>query len=96
MQSRDRFLKPAEMPVLFEALSEESNEVVRDYTLISLLTGARKGNMFVMRSNEIDFDGTDLYKPLNSGYNVRRITDMTGITDPQAQLEFLDKFSTFI
>ncbi|MDB2415178.1 tyrosine-type recombinase/integrase [Rickettsiales bacterium] len=56
MQSRDRFLQPYEMPVLFEALSEEGNEVVRDYILLSLLTGARKGNVLAMRWNEIDLD----------------------------------------
>lgn len=56
MQSRDRFLKSNEMPVLFEALAEEPNEVARDYILLSLLTGARKGNVLAMRWQEIDFD----------------------------------------
>jgi integrase len=55
-KSRDRFLKRDEMPRFFAALAEDENEVVRDYILISLLTGARKANVLAMRWNEINFE----------------------------------------
>lgn len=54
-KSRDRFLKPSELPFFFEALSEEEKETASDYILISLYTGARKSNVLSMRWTEIDF-----------------------------------------
>jgi integrase len=55
MKSRDRFLTANEMPCLFAALAEEDNRIARDYILMSLLTGARKGNVLAMRWKDIDF-----------------------------------------
>jgi len=54
-QSRDRFLKPSELPFFFEALNEEKNKTACDYILMSLYTGARKSNVLAMRWAEIDF-----------------------------------------
>ncbi|MFC1659179.1 tyrosine-type recombinase/integrase [Pseudomonadota bacterium] len=54
-KSRDRFIQPDELPKFFKALSEEQNEVARDYIYISLYTGARKGNVLAMRWDEINF-----------------------------------------
>jgi integrase len=54
-QSRDRFLQSDELPRFFQALSEESNDTIRDYILLSLLTGARRTNVLAMRWDEIDF-----------------------------------------
>lgn len=53
--SRDRFLQSFELPRFFAALMEEPNEVVRDYFLMSLLTGARRSNVLAMRWREINF-----------------------------------------
>lgn len=55
-QSRERFLKLNELNALFESLSKEENPFAKDYILISLLTGARKGNVLTMRWNDIDFN----------------------------------------
>ncbi len=55
-KSRDRFLGKGELPRFFKALQDEPNETVRDYFLVSLLTGARRSNVLSMRWNEIDFD----------------------------------------
>ncbi len=55
-KSRDRFLSKGELPRFFQALQDEPNETVRDYFLVSLLTGARRANVQAMRWNEIDFD----------------------------------------
>lgn len=53
---RDRFLQADELPRFFEALSQEPNETIRDYFLISLLTGARRSNVLAMRWQDINFD----------------------------------------
>lgn len=54
--SRSRFLQADELPRFFDALREEQNETVRDYILLSLLTGARRSNMLAMRWNEINLE----------------------------------------
>jgi integrase len=55
-QKRERFLQREELPAFFEALKVELNETVRDYILLSLLTGARRSNVQEMRWSEINFD----------------------------------------
>jgi integrase len=54
-KSRDRFLQPDEIQRLIKVLNESSNELIRDYVYISLLTGARKSDVLSMEWNEIDF-----------------------------------------
>src|ERR1019366_8823251 len=53
---RDRFLEAGELPRFFLALRDEQNEVVRDYILLSLLCGARRGNVQSMRWDELHLD----------------------------------------
>jgi len=53
-RSRERFLHADELPAFFRALSEEPNDTIRDYILLSLLTGARRGNVLAMRWDEIN------------------------------------------
>lgn len=55
-QSRDRFLQADELPRFFQAVAEEPNEIIRDYVLISLLTGARRTNVLEMRWQDVNFD----------------------------------------
>lgn len=55
-RSRDRFLQSTEIPRFFASLSAEPNETVRDFFLVSLLTGARRSNVLAMKWSEIDFD----------------------------------------
>lgn len=54
LQSRDRRLMPGEMVAFFQALGEEANEDIRDYILMSLLTGARQMNVLAARWCDID------------------------------------------
>jgi integrase len=56
IKARDRFLKKDELPRLFEALAATDNIAIRDYILLSILTGARKANVLAMAWHEIDFD----------------------------------------
>lgn len=62
--SRDRYLKADELPRFFEALSEEPNTTIRDYFLISLLTGARRSNVLAMRWQDISFDQLEWHIPM--------------------------------
>src|SRR5262249_48227835 len=39
----------------YAALATEPNDTIRDYILLSLLTGARRSNVLAMRWGEIDF-----------------------------------------
>lgn len=55
-KSRDRFIQGDELPRFFEAVAKEENEAIRDYVLISLLTGARRSNVLAMRWQDINFD----------------------------------------
>lgn len=55
-KSRDRFLQGDELPRFFQALSEEPNETIRDYVLLSLLTGARRSNVLSIKWADINFD----------------------------------------
>jgi len=53
---RDRFLQATELPRFFASVAEEPNETIRDFFLISLLTGARRANVLAMRWNQISLD----------------------------------------
>lgn len=55
-KSRDRFLQRDEFPRFLQAVMDEPNDSLRDYILVSLLTGARKSNVLEMRWSEINFE----------------------------------------
>jgi len=56
-ESRERFLKPGELPLFFEALdNQETPDYLRDFVYLGLYTGARKANLLGMRWADIDFD----------------------------------------
>ncbi|GJM17484.1 MAG: integrase [Thermodesulfobacteriota bacterium] len=53
---RDRFLQSDELPRFFKSLAEEPNDTIRDYVLMSLLTGARRANVLSMKWTDINFE----------------------------------------
>ena len=53
--SRDRFIQSDELPRFFQALADEQNDTMRDYFLLSLLTGARRANVLSMRWQDVNF-----------------------------------------
>lgn len=55
-KSRDRYLQADELPRFLRAVAEEPNDTLRDYLLMSLLTGARRANVLAMRWEEINFE----------------------------------------
>ena len=62
--SRERFLQADELPRFFQSLAAESNKDIRDYVLLSLLTGARRNNVLAMRWEQINFDRQEWQIPL--------------------------------
>ena len=52
--SRERYLLPDELRRFFAALADEPDETARDFLLLALFTGARRGNVSSMRWAEID------------------------------------------
>ncbi len=61
--SRDRFLQSDELPRFFEAVSQEPSADVRDYVLLSLMTGARKSNVLSIRWVDVNLDRGDWRMP---------------------------------
>jgi integrase len=59
--SRDRFLSGDELGRLLKALSEYPDQDMADYFMVSLFTGARRGNVCSMRWG--DMDRTDQAEP---------------------------------
>ena len=55
-KSRDRFIQGDEMQKFFEALNAELNETFKDFFYISLLTGARRGNVLEMNWRDVNFE----------------------------------------
>lgn len=68
--ARDRFLQPHEMPAFFKAVAADESDVMRDYVLLSLLTGQRQANILRMKWSEIDFD--------NKVWRIPRTSTKTG------------------
>src|SRR5258708_4241826 len=62
-KSRTRFLQSDELPRFFRAVANESNEAIRDYVLLSLLTGARKRNVLAMRWQDIHLERATWHIP---------------------------------
>jgi integrase len=55
-RQRERFLEAHELPRFFLAVAQEPNHTVRDYILLSLLTGARRANVQSMRWQDVDLE----------------------------------------
>lgn len=84
-KSRDRFLLPEEVSRFFESLAKEENVTARDFILMALLTGARKGNVLAMQWNEINFQHAIWRIPDTKNGDPHNVT-----LSPQA-MQILDK-----
>lgn len=51
---RDRFIQADELPRFFSALATDASKDFRDFVLLALLTGARRGNVLAMRWQDAD------------------------------------------
>jgi integrase len=72
--SRDRFLQSDELPAFFKALADEPNENMRDYFLLSLLTGARRSNVLAMQWSEIHFERMEWRIPTTKNGTPQTVT----------------------
>jgi len=59
--SRDRFIQRDEFPKFFQALADEQNDAMRDYFLLSLLTGARRSNVLAMQWKDVNLNSGEWY-----------------------------------
>lgn len=61
--SRDRFMTSAEIRRFFSALATETNEVFRNYIMLSLLLGQRRNNILSLRWDNIDMENEVVFFP---------------------------------
>lgn len=78
---RDRFLQSNELPAFFQALAEESNDTLRDYFLISLLTGARRSNVQEMQWSQINFERAEWRIPTTKNGEPQTVTLTTEVME---------------
>jgi integrase len=71
---RDRFLQSDELPTFFKSLADEPNETLRDYFLISLLTGARRSNVLEMEWKQIHFERAEWRIPTTKNGEPQTVT----------------------
>ena len=55
-KSRTRIIQDSEKPKFFKALETEPHRDLRDFLLLALSTGARRGTIFAMRWDELDWE----------------------------------------
>ena len=60
---RDRWVSPAELPRLAQAINEEPNQSARFALWLYLLTGARKTELLTARWDHVDWDRAELKLP---------------------------------
>ncbi len=58
-EKRDRFVQPVEMPKLWEAMKAEPNEYIQKAFLLSLFTGARRGEILAMEWDHLTLHGSE-------------------------------------
>ena len=72
--SRDRFLQPAELQQFFAALEHpDTPDDLKDYLLISIYTGARRGNVLSMRWSDVNWDRKIWHIPADQSKNAEPI-----------------------
>ena len=73
LKSRERFLQSDELPRFFSALATESDTLFRDFILVSLLTGARRGNVLAMTWEDVNFERETWFIPETKNGEPQRI-----------------------
>ena len=73
-RSRDRFLQSEELPEFFIALAQEPNEIIRDYILLSILTGSRRSELLAMKWEEISWERAEWRIPVTKNDDPQVVT----------------------
>jgi integrase len=73
--SRDRRLERDELVRFLDALQTygQSEPVIRDFFLVSLFTGARRGNVMAMRWDQLDWEGKSWVIPMTKNGTPQRV-----------------------
>ena len=87
-QSRDRFIQGDELPKFFKALAEEQNDTMRDYFLLSLLTGARRANVLSIQWKDISLERGEWHIKETKGSTPQTVT-----LSPEALTVLRDRIS---
>lgn len=94
---RDRFLQADELPRFFQSLAEEQNETLRDYILLALLTGARRGNLLAMRWAETNLSESVWRIPVTKNGTPQNVTlSPEAVTILQARKEAAEDKAVFV
>ena len=72
--ARERKLESDELQAFFKSVAEEQNETIRDYVLISLLTGARRSNVLSMEWKELHLQRAEWIIPADKTKNGKEHT----------------------
>jgi integrase len=62
-KSRDRWLRPHEIPALFGAIGEVDNIYIRNFYLVLLLTATRRNELLLARWDQVSFERRELRIP---------------------------------
>jgi integrase len=71
---RDRFMQTNELPRFFASVAAEENTDIRDYILISLLTGARKTNVVEIKWEDLQLEEGLLRLPVTKNDDPQNVT----------------------
>jgi integrase len=71
---RDRFIQASELPRFFSSVAAESNPDIRDYILLSLLTGARKSNVVEIEWKNLNLEDGILRLPVTKNDDPQNVT----------------------
>lgn len=94
---RDRFLQADELPRFFQSLAAESNEILRDFILLALLTGARRSNVLAMRWSDISLDESIWRIPKTKNDKPQNVTlSPEAVTLLRARSDAVEKGATFV
>ncbi|MFZ4539349.1 tyrosine-type recombinase/integrase [Propionivibrio sp.] len=94
---RDRFLQADELPRFFQSLAEESNETLRDYILLALLTGARRANLLAMQWTEVNLNDSVWRIPRTKNGDPQNVTlSPEAVTILNARKEVADNVEVFV
>lgn len=99
--TRDRFIQADELPRFFEAVAAENNVTIRDYVLVSLLTGARRSNVLAMRWQDVNLDRAEWRIPMTKNGTPQTVTlspevvEILATRKPEKETEN-DKVTVFV
>ena len=73
-KKRDRFIQANELPRFFSSVAAENNPDIRDYILLSLLTGARKSNVVEIAWEDLNLEEGILRLPVTKNDDPQNVT----------------------